>query len=213
MDWMTVNTSARRFVLVGLCSGAWVGFQAAVADSRVAGVGMLNLRNLEHEEYSDLRAVAQSYAELGEVWRPDRWARALTGRTNYRTVLGRLGEAAKRIVRRGSAVAEASHVGADFRAILERGTHVHLVFSESEFGRRYLRLALGLNYDRVMAHPRITEQIVPDADHTFTWLSAQETVLRGVVTWARRVADDARNGDATEVAAGRSNITGRSDAS
>lgn len=41
MDWIEGETGARRFVLIGLCSGADNAFRTALRDPRVAGLGLL----------------------------------------------------------------------------------------------------------------------------------------------------------------------------
>lgn len=44
LQWLTAERGAQRFDLVGLCSGALWGYQAAMAHEHVAGVALLNPR-------------------------------------------------------------------------------------------------------------------------------------------------------------------------
>ena len=44
--WLADHRHARRFALVGLCSGGYWAFHTALADARVAGIALVNLRRL-----------------------------------------------------------------------------------------------------------------------------------------------------------------------
>jgi pimeloyl-ACP methyl ester carboxylesterase len=176
-----------RFALIGICSGARVAFQTAARDERVAGIGLLNLRNLQEEEYSDLRSVAQSYDTLRELTNWSRWQRALTGRSDHGAVLRSLARAAGRMAGRQRATNEAKEIPAQFRSLLVRGTSVGLFFSENEFGRRYLGLALGSEYDRLMGDPGVSQLLIPRADHMFTSAESQGLLLDGLGSWAHAV--------------------------
>jgi pimeloyl-ACP methyl ester carboxylesterase len=183
MDWLGREAGLERFVLVGLCSGARVAFQTAIRDERVAGIGLLNLRNLQEEEYSDLRGVAQSHDTLRALGSWSRWRRALTGKSDYRSVLRSLTSAFGKLLDRGVAAEEAREVPAQLSNLLERGTSVGFFFSEGEFGRRYLRLALGSDYDALMKAPGVSRQLIPRADHTFTSPESQRLLLDGIEAW------------------------------
>jgi alpha-beta hydrolase superfamily lysophospholipase len=66
-----------RFVMVGLCSGAYWSAQAALADERVAAVMMLNPRTLVFDEW---RHTARRTRHLRkQMLRPSTWRRALRG--------------------------------------------------------------------------------------------------------------------------------------
>ena len=44
----------RRFLLAGLCAGAYWSLHTALEDDRVAAVGLLNPRELTEEDYEEL---------------------------------------------------------------------------------------------------------------------------------------------------------------
>lgn len=183
MDWMAERLGIRRFLLLGICSGGRAGFRAALEDHRVAGVALLNPRSLGPEEHNDLREVAGSHHALRVLRQRTRWRRALSGRVDYWTAARNLLAATVRLRRRREAAEQASEVAGAFSRLLERGVHLGLFFSEGEPGRTYLRLALGSDYDSLLAHPRVQEHVIPLADHTFTWPSCQDALFEALDRW------------------------------
>lgn len=187
MDWMREELGIQRLLLIGFCSGANVAFRTAVRDMRVAGIGLLNHRSLEADEYSDLRSMAESYGTLGAVASSSRWWRAISGRTDYRAVFRSLMAAAVVLLRGQAQSHQASEVARDFRALSTRGTAIGLFFAENEFGRRYLKLALGRDYHDLIRAPAVSEHIIPRSDHLFTSAKSQKLLLDQLDSWARSV--------------------------
>ncbi len=66
-----------RFVMVGLCAGAYWSAQAALADERVAAVIMLNPRTLVFDEWR--HTVRRTRHLRKQMLRPSTWRRALRG--------------------------------------------------------------------------------------------------------------------------------------
>ena len=187
MDWLSQHLGAKRFLLMGICSGARVAFRTACQDDRVAGVAMLNVRSLEEEATSDLREVASSYGAFQVFRQKSRWKRVLTGQTNYLSALRNLARAALRIGQQRGAMQQSANVIDDFRGLVDRGVEVGLFFSSGEFGRKYLRLVLGSEFDSLMSHPRVNESIIPFADHTFTWPRSQDALFESIRRWSASV--------------------------
>jgi len=186
MDWLTERLGVTRFLLTGICSGARVSFRAALRDERVVGIGLLNPRGLGDEDFTELREVAASYDAFRVFGDASRWKRLLTGRIDYASSIRNLIGAVLRMRRKQEAVAQASAVPEELGRLLERGVEAGIFFSEREFGRTYLRLALGPDYDALLAHPHVTEHIIPEADHTFTWPESQDAVVEALLRWSAR---------------------------
>ena len=187
MDWLSQRLGVQRFLLLGICSGARVAFRTACQDDRVAGIAMLNVRSLEENTYSDARTFALAHESLQVLRQKSRWKRVLTGQTNYRSAFRNLARAAVQVGFGRSAIQEASHVAQTFRGLADRGVAVCVIFSTGEFGRRYLRLALGSEFDSLMAHPHVAEVIIPFSDHTFTWPQGQDVLLESIGQWSSSV--------------------------
>lgn len=73
-----------RFVLIGLCAGAYSAFQSAAADPRVVAALSVNPRILVWDRGIMARRDAQL---VNRVLRADSWGRILRGQTTPRTVL------------------------------------------------------------------------------------------------------------------------------
>lgn len=81
MDGIVRQTSARRFLLVGLCSGAYWAFELGRFDERVVGVVMLNPRVLVWKPW--LIAIGDA-RDLTRLRRGGTWRKILTGRISFR---------------------------------------------------------------------------------------------------------------------------------
>ncbi len=71
LSWLREEGIAERFLLAGLCAGAYWAYHAALADSSVAGVGLINMYAFEWSStLGDDRARRATVRALrGEVWR------------------------------------------------------------------------------------------------------------------------------------------------
>lgn len=144
-----------RFLLGGLCSGAYWSFQVALVDRRVVGTLLLNSRVLFWDEALEgqrgLRWLRRNFL------RPAAWARVLRGQ--IRVDPGRMARSALRALarRRGS-----GELLAALDRLRERGVRLNLVFCDGEPLREELE-ALG----PLDAWPNLTLDVVPGRDHMF----------------------------------------------
>jgi pimeloyl-ACP methyl ester carboxylesterase len=187
---------AKGAAVVGLCSGGYLGFQAALDDELIRDVVLLNPQMLLWTD----QETAVTRASI--LWRRagslESWSRLVrTPRTLAQTVLPVVGEAlmagARWRLSRGSGalgVGKEPPVAAWIRlaiAKLEaRGCRLHFVFSEDDAGIGYLTRHLGSELKGLVDRPHVSLTIVPDADHTFRDFGRQralrellEATLRG----------------------------------
>jgi hypothetical protein len=191
IDYMQSISALRRFVLVGLCSGADNGFASAVADQRVIGLFML-----DPNTYPTWRTRPR-FLRIG-LGKPGWLLGSL--RTHIRRMvngLWKVGEektgqpksadqnGRERYVRPKPPLAE---FAAGLTAVLDRGGAVMAVYSGSAI--------------REFSHPRqLDEALRPfglegrigcrlwgQVNHTFTELSAQTQLADTIVAWARELA-------------------------
>ncbi|MGH2858376.1 MAG: hypothetical protein ACRDMJ_12955 [Solirubrobacteraceae bacterium] len=182
LDALQARGIGRRFVLVGLCSGAYWAFHACLADARVCSVAMLNCRVLawkaelaparyartllsERPSLGRIRRVASRALVLevlrwipGAIWR--RLSGLIRAPRNRRTAVDRTSEEARLIERL---------LGSQRRALL--------LFSERE--PLFDELVRSGDMDRLQRSAAITIRRLPVDDHT----------LRPV--WAQRRAHEA----------------------
>jgi len=90
MDALEQSRGLRRFLLIGLCSGAVTSFDAARVDDRVAAIVMINPQgfdeNIAWNDYIQNRGHARKYWKES-LFSVRSWWNALTGRIDYRRLV------------------------------------------------------------------------------------------------------------------------------
>ncbi|HUR26838.1 MAG TPA: alpha/beta fold hydrolase [Planctomycetota bacterium] len=189
MDALQEAAAVARFTLVGLCSGAEIAFKTALEDPRVAVLVLVNAPRFLEEPSAALVARLEERQAARYYWRvalrnPRSWWKALRGRADLAAMTR---AAFLRVLRRGgrSRAAEIpdSPDARAFRTLLRRGTRIHVVLSEGDWGEDYLDAILGEHFAE--GGERIQRTIVPGCDHLLTPIASQEQLLAAVVRWAR----------------------------
>ncbi len=162
-----------RYLIAGLCSGAYWGFHVALRDPRARSLIMLNPRALYWHQALEVTRDARKMMRVG---RGSYWKRMLTGRVSARRVLSVLGWAVRAPVevprvarerRRGRREIEAG-----FDQLRDEGKRVLLVFGEDEPLDEELR-AEGL-LARSDRWPEITVERLTGRDHTLRPIPTQQ---------------------------------------
>jgi hypothetical protein len=207
MDYMQATCAVRRFVLVGLCSGADNAY-ATTPDERVHGLVML-----EPYAYPTWRTRMrfQAMRLRSPLWLANyvrrRIGRALAGAgvpgEESPAEAGPGGESASgSYVRRKPPVAD---FAAGLRRVLDRGGAVMATYSGSSL--RVINRAREL--DRILRPfglaGRVSCRVWSETNHTFTELSAQGRLLDTIVTWAVELSG---RGDGEAAAGRRSGVLG-----
>jgi hypothetical protein len=187
-----------RYVLIGLCSGGFWGFHAALHDTRVAASVLVNTRILYwHERLDAIRGVDQARRLLttGRTWR-----RLLRGDASVERVQRRLATLSAGVasrVGRGEPPArsvygwQAERIEEGFDALRDAGRNVHFVFCEGEPLREELtRAELLTRHDR---WPNVRARMIPGLDHTLNpiWMHAHahRALDEAVRTELERIGD------------------------
>ncbi len=185
---------ADKFILIGLCSGADMGFKVAQVDPRVSG-----LVQLDPFAYRTTGYYLRHYGP--KLLQPAVW----TGFVRRR--LGRLRPARQTVAASGDAAEERlEYVAPEYRRIfpprerveealdglVKRGVRMLNIFSDGQsdhinHGAQYARAFPGLDFAGLLQ-----VEYVPHAAHTFTEMADQERVLAAVDGWATRAFPAAR---------------------
>jgi alpha-beta hydrolase superfamily lysophospholipase len=196
----------QRFILVGLCSGAYVAFQTALADPRVTGLVLINPRRLDWSEGETLQSAMQRSYKSSHFYRramlqPQTYKRLLQGDIDVRGIAGRLATLARarfeRAGRRllGRAPGE-ENVLANMRLLSQRGTDILLIVAEADDGLDYLEYHIGPR-GRLMGNAANFRMLmVAGADHTLSQTDSQRHVIEAV----REHLDHRRHGGANTTA-------------
>jgi hypothetical protein len=170
-----------RFLLIGMCSGAYWAFTRARQDARIVGLDLLNTRMLLFDETRGSAAEVRHLRRLTgrEVWRDVlagklTWARA-------RRMVKAIAIMVAKLPRRVAGRLRARATGGDpldqaLDGLRDQGTHVMLRFTDGEPLRD--ELARSGHLDRLARWPGVTVERVPGpADsHTFQVVRMQPGV-------------------------------------
>jgi len=182
---------ARRFVIIGLCSGAYTGFHAALVEPEVEGVVLLNPQMLLWTR--DATAVTRARNLMKRVPRLAAWKRlfqhrgallrhvaptvggAMVASVSWRTSL---------LVRNLRRMPDVNPVHAwcenSLDRLTRRGCSLLFVFSGGDHGLDYLQRHLGSDYDDSLRRRGIAMRVVEGTDHSFQPMWSQDA-LQGIV--------------------------------
>jgi hypothetical protein len=168
-----------RFVLIGLCAGAYWAFHTAAADSRVVAALIINPRAMVWDPGLLTRREA---AKVQQLLEPGLWSRVIRGEVGAsrvfavsRAVARRAASAAfqapRRFLREGRVAGSAEIVASRLDALRDLGTRVLLAFSGDEPVLDELR-ADGI-LGRLHSWPNVEFKTLPGQDHTLRPIAAQ----------------------------------------
>ncbi|MDB4988332.1 MAG: hypothetical protein JWN04_3510 [Myxococcaceae bacterium] len=181
----------KRFIVIGLCSGAYVAFQTVLADERVVGQVLMNPRRLVWKEGDTLQsAMAKSYKSTQfysqQLLQPETYVRLLRGDIDVRGIAGRMRVLAEvraqrlrdRLMRRPPAEDD---VLAHLKRAAARGTDSLFIVGAEDDGLDYLELHLGAKGRHMRAFPNFKMSFIQGSDHTFSRAESQDAVIRTVL--------------------------------
>lgn len=194
VDWMRARPQADGCRLVGLCSGAYHAFKAAVAGLPVEGIVAINpLTFFWHRDDADSpdaqhRMIADAVRLKRAASKPGAWRRVVRGEvpvSDIVSIVARRAGGSLSKLRRTLALSVGRPIGDDLEAELlsaaRRGVQMHFVFASNEPGLALLHFGGGATVRRLMASGLLTIADVLDSDHTFTQRAARERLMPVVV--------------------------------
>jgi dienelactone hydrolase len=173
LDELSARGVAQRFVLGGLCSGAYWAFHGALQDERVAAAFMLNPRTLFWDPVvENIRYLRRGLLE------PSSWRMILRGDVR----LSRMGAVAARaprsLARRAIAQLQEHESAEDELAVALNqlaGTEKRLVFVFSENEPLHQELDRQGKLERLRGQPNIELELLPGRDHTLRPANSQQS--------------------------------------
>jgi pimeloyl-ACP methyl ester carboxylesterase len=178
MDHLQRMIGTRRFVVSGLCSGAAIGFRAALADPRIVG-----LQLLDPYAYRTRRAMLRYYME--RIRLPEAWGEAVANMVNRASATpndevvdgGLLGDFVKD--------PPPEEFARGLAALIERGVSVMCLYTGA-VGQVYNYHA---QFDEIMEPfgiaGRIRVEHMPDSTHTFLDVASQQRLMELTDRWVR----------------------------
>jgi alpha-beta hydrolase superfamily lysophospholipase len=190
MACLTERVGARKFIVLGLCSGGDLAFQLGFKDERIAGAVMLNPRTFCVHDLAMVDRFSAGAYPLESLMRARSWKKLLRGEVDLRRAVDVVVPRVTRIVkqRMSSLVRKAApatsengeerrnDVAGCLRLMAGRGVSTFLVVTPKDPGVDYVDRHFP---DEMRALEKVRgfrRQDMPGTDHTFTSLHAQEQV-------------------------------------
>ena len=198
MNHLGLTRGFDRFILMGICSGAGIALQTACIDPRVVGVVSINCRgyldgaNVGFNAQIRNRALLRHYRRIAfsSSFRVKNWLKAITGKVNYRSIIGALGRQLQNFfpVRNSQTAAGIEHpFKSDLRSLIHRRVAMLFIHAEGDEGLDYVQMILGADAERWQDSKNFRLEIIQGANHTFALLWSQEKLLQIVCAWVRGI--------------------------
>jgi alpha-beta hydrolase superfamily lysophospholipase len=177
LDALEERGVAKRFVLIGLCAGAYWSFQAALRDPRVRSTVMFNSGALAwHPDLVTDRGIR----DLHRLREPEWWRMLFTGKhrmANVGAAVGLLWRKARQLARRlrhglRGRLESRHEVDVDLDRLRELDTRVTLAFSGGE--DLHFELTEAGVFTRLQQWPNVALEELPGDDHSLRPIPAQE---------------------------------------
>ena len=181
LDELEARGLGRRFVLIGLCSGGYWAFQAAIRDARVAAALLINAGALVWKpDLFARREVSREVEKLARLREFAWWTHMLRGKVKVdsmrpvlRALAIRASEAAGAPARRRSEdTAAGPWVDQALDRLRDAGTRIVMAFTEDD--DLHAELARTGVLARLPRWPNVTLERLPGQDHTLRPLVVQQ---------------------------------------
>jgi pimeloyl-ACP methyl ester carboxylesterase len=187
MDHLERRHGVRKFVLIGICSGAETALRTASYHERVVGAGLINGGGQGYgaawDTYEHVRGEARHYLK-NSLLSLDSWRRALTGRIRYRRLLAVMLHRLRNLVAPPKVVVAASkRAVSDVNAIVDRGSRILWLQSEGDLSQDYFDTMFGRSVDTLLESGSVRLETITYADHTLTERYSQQRVLELIDDW------------------------------
>ncbi len=186
-------------VVLGMCSGAYHAFQAALNDRRINGLMLMNLQKFVWTGEASLSVVQRTTFRttgfyLRNIASPDVWRRLVRGQVNITGIAGAL---AMRAARHAVAAAEPamaavrgeSFVGMVRRQLAElteRSVQILYVLSGNDPGLDEISEYFGLRGWRLRRNRNVIFRTLRDADHTLSAHWARQRLRQAMAVYLRQ---------------------------
>ncbi len=191
----------RRFILMGICAGAYHAFHGALADKRVVAIYGVNLPKFRWHVGDDPdQVIAQSMHAtsyyVGEIRRRKTWQRLLRNDIDVRAVsvalLRRLSRRIATSLVMPLALRFGSPSGTGFprwalAALSRRGVRVHLLYGHDDPGVEELVRCFGTGGRKMSLLPGCSVEIPEDVDHAISHARGRAAVQTRLLAFVKSI--------------------------
>jgi pimeloyl-ACP methyl ester carboxylesterase len=191
MDFITATTGVRRFVMAGLCSGAFAAVKTALHDPRVHGAIVINTQTLQDEDQNEFQTYAYQRSVVRHMMNPRTWLKVFAGTAHFRGKLQILAAQLAALFRRRRLAQSAQSIVEQLRTLAGRGVTLLFVYSKGDPGLEYFRLLGEQEIERLRQTGRLQVQVIAGTDHIFAPPEAREQLRRVCGEWLEQFHDAA----------------------
>lgn len=209
MDYLAQDKGWRRLVILGLCGGADITFDAGAVDERTAGLILINGAFVDGDVFAGLyqkasrRTTNRFYA--ARMFSLQRWWRLVTFQSRFWNRFFRHKKTlppAQLACGRPTTEMASADSRLKWETLARRKAEILLVYSE---GSVFWDIYKAANRDFLKANypsDRLTVAFHKNADHTFTLLSAQEQLAVQIERWLEAMSPGRRGTEHAAAAIG-----------
>lgn len=207
IDFLKSRFGYRRFIALGLCSGAHTVFHAGLelTDEAIEEIVMVNPMQFYWVEGMSLDT-SRKFEDMVQYKRSmrdaRRWLKLARGDVNFRRMAEVLASQARTHARAWADAftealwpSRAPRLSQDLHRLFAMGRRLSLFVSDGDPGRDILLAGARLTATRAIRDGRIRLQMIPQADHTFSQWKPRRDLLARLAAHLRDAADSyKRNG-------------------
>jgi hypothetical protein len=191
MDFLATTTGARRFVMAGLCSGAFAAVKTALHDSRVQGAIVMNTQTLQDEDQNEFQTYAYQRSVVRHLLSPRTWLKIFAGTARFEGKLQILAAQLGALFRRRRLAQSAHSIVEQLRALTARGVSLLFIYSKGDPGLEYFRLLGEQEIGRLRQSGRLEVKILSGTDHIFAPPEARQQLRQVCGEWLEQFQDSA----------------------
>lgn len=193
MDQIERSHDIHRFAIFGICSGAFNGYAAALADARIVGLSMM-----DGHAFRSWKTPWMRHLQRLQVVSPGQVLAAVRRRLAAPFQAGAAAPVADAVDTGGDAdndpvvAATPAQFAEAMQKLVDRGVAVHIVNT----GSRIDDYSYAGQFSDVFGHhpfaAKVVSEYVPEMDHSVTLLSGQQALLERLDRWMARLRPAAR---------------------
>jgi pimeloyl-ACP methyl ester carboxylesterase len=194
VEWLRREQGVEQVHLLGLCSGAYHAFKAAVAGVPLASALMLNPLTFFWREGLSLdpelaeHRVALQAADYGRaVWKAERWLKLLRGQVDLRLLSRVMARRVANLLRHRARAAGRllgwplkDDLAGELHLADRHGVALQFVFSPQDPGLVLLREQGGPAVSRLARRGRLGLRVLEEGDHTFSAVGSRGALFAHV---------------------------------
>jgi hypothetical protein len=200
---LTEKISIKKFILIGICSGAEDAFKASLNDPRVVGLLLIDGTYYDKMLLNDLYATAAKKTAMRyykkNIFSVKRWLKIISGKSNIFSrnnifiLQGLINRGKKKTnsEKPGVFVTTDEKVGIEeWEKLFKRNVKIYLIFCEGGTYIDLFKLTISGQLEAINRNGQLKIELIKDVDHTFTPVWSQELLTEKISNWIDVIQTD-----------------------